>query len=183
MTTPVTTDPTSDVDEAPRRRWTPGRVASLLALAAIIVFWGWALGPFAPRNDPDELEDKAYRELIIPRCTAMTKAIAGLPPAPQTPRFEDRLAVIEQGNAIVRELATFLRGTVGGSDHDRRLLDLWVTDWETYARDREDYAARLRVDRTVRFEVTARVGSQITTTIDTFASKNRLTDCRVPIDV
>ena len=70
------------------------------------------------------------------------------------------------------------------SGNDGRMIDEWLTDWNTYMGDRERYVTALEADSTARFYVTEKTkGQQITKPIDFFATYNDMPNCVTPGDL
>ena len=65
----------SDVDEATTEgaapaeaplsmSWTPGRVAAVVAILAMVGFWAWVFSGAPAKQNPDYLQDRAYAEAL-----------------------------------------------------------------------------------------------------------------------
>jgi hypothetical protein len=163
-------------------RWTKGRVAVAVWLVIMLGFWIYAFF-LAPKGSPDILDDPAYAATAETRCAAARAFIATLPGARTAASATERAGVIDQADTELRTMLRDLRANVAGSTHDTKLLGLWLNDWDQFVTDRDEFAAELRVDPNASFGVTARGGSQISTAIDAFANRNKMTSCAIPDDV
>ncbi len=164
--------------------WTPGRIASVLLLVAIVGFWMWAFSPLAPRGHPDELDNSAFTVQAEARCTIANDGLAAIPGAREAVDLEDRADQIEASTAVLHELIADLRDSSASLNaSDGELVAFWLTDWDTYLADRERHTARLRAGEDPPFEVTAKNNDPVTAPIDLFATINRMPACVSPGDV
>ena len=79
-----------------------------------------------------------------------------------------------------------LEATAPAADasNDGRMINEWLTDWQTYLGDRDRYVDALEADSSARFYVTEKVkGQQITKPIDFFATYNDMPNCVTPGDL
>jgi len=163
-------------------RFSLGRVAAMATITALLVFWLyiWLL---APTTKPDQLHDRDYVARVIPICQATKDRINALPPANTAKTAIERADTLDVANGYVRDLAASLRAQWrGADDHDNNLMNLWLTDWDQYARDRQAYADALRLDQNAKFDLTARDSGPISEAIDSFARINKMKECVTPLD-
>ena len=78
-----------------RRRWSFGTVIATTVLVATFGFWVWAFSPWAPRDNPDRLEHRAFAESAESRCAAALDDIATIPTAREAETRVDRSDQIE----------------------------------------------------------------------------------------
>lgn len=150
---------------------------------ALVLFWIWAFSPLAPRGNKDELSSRAFADPADARCKVAQDYVASLPDAKTAKTATERADQLVLANKAFRQMTVDLRALVTGDENDLRVLNLWLTDWERYVTDRDEYTAELRVNERVSFGVTQRDGAQITRAIDAFANRNRMPNCLVPHDL
>ena len=173
-----------DLDDAPRRGWSVGRVASLLVVVGLVVFWVWAFSPWAPHEKANALRDTALVGRIDATCADAKRELAQIPYSFEAKTAADRADQVDRGSDILTTMVTRIRGEQVTDARDQTLLTAWLADWDTYVADRRDYTGRLRVDERAQFTVTVRYHSQITIGMDNFATvMNKLGNCKVPTDV
>ena len=172
-------------DETPRRRWTLGKIAVVVCVVGLTAMWAYALSGVAGNDVAGRLDDRSFGPTANPVCAAAKADIDALPRSFQTPEPGDRADVVDQGTARLRIMVDELRALPRPSGPDGDMIEQWLDDWETYLANRDDYTARLRVDRNARFYVTQREADkrQITLGLDRFAAINKMADCTTPDDV
>ena len=173
-----------DLDDAPRRRITVGRVVIILVLLGLALMWIYALSGAAKQDPPDQLDDRAFPEAAERRCAAALEVIEDLPAAQEAENPEERApsaaAATDELEAMVDDLAA---EAPTGAGRDARITGLWLQDWRTYLEDRRDYVTELEQGSEEPFEVTPRGNRQITVTIDNFATVNDMESCATPQDI
>ena len=180
------TAPPADLEgEAPlAMTWTTGRVAAVVAILAIALFWAWVFSGAPAKQNPDYLDDRTYAAALEARCTELRTDIGELPRASETPERLDRAEVIDQANAMIGEFIDDVSAAAPTTGEAGTAMEGWLADWRTYLADREDYVDRLRNDEGDRFYVDeSPLGDTVDRTIEVFADINRIPDCATPGDV
>ena len=182
----------SDEETPDRRRWTVGRMAATLVLVSSFGFWIWAFSPWAPRDNPDRLDDRAFVDAAEQRCVAADDLIAAMPSAREAESAIDRADQVEAGTRHVEAMVADLRDLASMVDSvaERDILFKWFIDWDQYIDDRWAHVERLRTadentsDRDLAFVLSAVVGGGIyTQRLDGFARVNDMDACLIPGDV
>lgn len=164
--------------------WTKQRVIALLVVIALAAFWIWGFSPWAPYNKADGIHDKTFLTHAKADCKTMRDQLAALPTARSSRTANERADVIAQSGPILTTMVAELRRDAAGlTARDATLTTQWIDDWEEYSRNRQAYAAALRLDTHAQFTVTERNRGQITETMDGFSRVNDLASCLVPLDV
>ncbi len=164
--------------------WTLPRVLGVGVAVVIIGFWVWAFSPWAPKDKADGVRDATFLGTARTSCRTMQAALAALPPARDAKSATERAEVVAATGPVIGSMISELRAASASLDeHDRALVDQWLSDWEAYNADRQTYATKLRTDERAEFFVTRRGTGQITVTMDNFSRVNDLGDCLVPMDV
>lgn len=174
----------AEPDAPAHRSWTAGRIAAVMAVLAMVLFWLWIWSGAPAKDNPDKLKDKAYVTSLETRCKAMVKAIDALPPAQTTPDPVERADVLDQANAILVDFVADLRADAPTTGPAAKSVDGWLDDWETYVRDRQEYADALRTDPKARLLLDqSPLGDSVDKTVQIFAEVNEIPDCSTPGDV
>lgn len=166
-------------------RWTRGRIAATVAVAAMVAMWGYVLYlAFGPGRQPppDRLDDPAFAREAELVCAAALDDVAVLPRASQAGSARERAQIVDRANDRFAEMLDELQPLTPAGE-DGEIVSAWLADWRTYLGDREAYAEALRSDPDARLFVTAKDRDQITEFIDAFAADNRMPACGTPIDV
>lgn len=148
----------------------------------MVGFWFYAF-VLAPTGSPDILDDPAFSTASETRCAQARSVIDALPAARTSRTASERAGVIDRANQELLDMLASISLLPTGTEHDSKLIALWLTDWRQYVADRQDFANELRADESATFGVTARNGSHITKAIDAFAGRNKMPSCEVPTDV
>ena len=158
-----------------------------LLLAGIVVssflFWIYALSGLAKRDPPDSLQRRDFAERAEPRCAATAAALDQLPPANTARNPVERADTVDAGTQLLRTMVADLRAMAPADGADRALVLAWLSDWDTYLANRDDYARRVRTDPRARFLVDQRDRQAITVPMDHLANVNRMASCVTPGDV
>lgn len=182
---PASSEPPSASDnyDGPRG-FTTARIAGLLVVVALAVFWIYAFTPLSPKAKADGLVDKAMVARIDATCATAKTQIARVPFAFQSNTAADRADQVDEVTRLLGSMIGEIRTEQIANANDARLLGLWLADWDAYLADRRAYANGLRVDERTPFTVTQRYGAQITTGMDNFVTvMNKLGNCKTPSDV
>ena len=171
-------------DEPIYKRWTIGRVISVLLLVTIAGFWIWALSPLAPSGHPDKLDNPSFASSAKLLCAAAATDLENLPLAMMAVSPEDRADQIDAGTVIYRDLLSALLAIAPEeTSRDGELVRLWVADYEIYLSDRDVYATKFRNGIDEAFTVTKKGKRWVTDPVDEFAKANKMRECLVPLDV
>jgi hypothetical protein len=169
-----------------------GTILAVSVLVATFGFWVWAFSPWAPRENPDRLEDREFAESAEQRCSLTLVRIAEIPSARAAETPAERADQVELATLEVEAMVTDLRGLAEGvvDQTEQDILAQWFADWDQYVADRWAHVERLRSasgdtpGRDLAFVVSAVVGTGIyTERLDGFARVNDMDSCLVPGDV
>ena len=168
------------------KRWTVGRLISLLLLFVILFFWIWALSPLAPSGHPDKLDDPDFAKAAKLFCIDAEDEIEELPLALTSKTPNERADLIDKGTEIYRNLLKALQSIAPDPNTgDGKNIQTWITDYEIYLNDRDLYAEKFRkgVDEAFTVSPSVRGNKWATQPIDEFSKANDLKECMVPLDV
>ncbi len=178
---------TVEVDEPLSMRWNPWRIAAVVAVLVMALFWLWIFSGGPRRANPDYLDDRAYVATAKARCQQLRADLdeQGLLIPGLTDNAEERADELDVANALVAGLVDDLSAAAPTTGDDGKSLRGWLTDWRQYLADREAYAEALRTDPEARFLLTENeeMRDSVDRTIKIFADVNDMPDCATPGDV
>lgn len=172
-----------------------GKSMKLLLTAvvvAMVVMWVW-IYVWAPRTNPDRLENRSFTAAAQAICEPIQAALEALPTGRDVTTAPARTSQIVAGTTLASEMVARLKGAVNSNElsfEDSRLLDAWFDDWDAYLKDRKAHESKLialgvnATDEDFRFILTERAeGGIYTTRIDGFANVNEMQACHTPGDL
>ena len=164
---------------------TPARALAGFFAFACIAFWIFAFSPWARDifTAPDQLEDETYVAALDSLCAEAQARVEALPSARSAATPADRIAAVTAGTEILDRLVEDMAALAGGTADDRRLVGLWLEDWEIYLDDRSRHAERLLTEGDVRFLNTEDNGVFVAQRMDGFSRVNELDACVLPGDI
>jgi hypothetical protein len=186
---------TTQTPEPRTRRFSIARVLTVAAVLGMTLLWIWILSGAPKRRNPDYLHDRAWVAKAGERCTEAVARIDELPEATTAATPQERVETVEEANAVLVDLVADLRADEpeGSDDNradDRRVVKLWLDDWDRFLEARVDYAERLRAydpdgDTDIpRFLLPEnQKGDGIDRPIKSFADVNEIPQCATPGDV
>ncbi len=189
---PSTTVPDVDPDlppglepdrRSPRRRRITFTLAAIFTVGTFAV-WIYAFFFYDPGLMIDELADRTFPKQAEQVCKAAMDRLDQLPPSNTATSATQRADTVAQANTILGGMVTDLRPLVPqGQGRITTGVEEWVSDWQTFLHDREQYVDGLRHDPDTRFEESKKANRQISLAIDSFAQVNRMDSCATPGDV
>jgi hypothetical protein len=166
------------------RRITPGRVATMVVVVALVAMWIYAFSGMAAKDPPDLLDNDAFSTAAEPICADAVDQLDALPRAQEAGSPEERAGTVADANVILAAMVADLREIAPDQgDRDSRITGLWLDDWETHLADRAGYVEDLEDGAEGAPVFTARGGRSITATIDNFAKVNHMSSCVTPLDI
>lgn len=185
---PVATEtgPDANLDEPASGGWSIGRIAAVVVVLGMVLFWLWILSGAPAKDNPDRLRDRAFADRTEQRCRELTDQLDELPSALDAKSAAQRADQLEQSTAKVSAMVDAIEADAPTSGPDAVPVKGWIADWRTYIQDREDYAAALRKDPNAKLvlSVNEDLDAGVDETITVFArDANHMNDCVVPGDV
>ncbi len=165
------------------------RSAAVLGFLGLAGFWIWAFSPLPERGHPDNLDIPEFSEPAEQLCL---DARAGLDDVWKNVTTPDEVGPPEQfaiqigaATEILVLMVTELRNLspLVLDQEDRRIVNLWLNDWEVYLADRRRLEAKLLQGEEAGFTYTARDGVRIADIVDRFAEVNSMANCATPKDI
>lgn len=174
----------AEADQPLAMRWTIGRVATVVAVLAMVGFWAWIFAGGPQKENPDRLDDRAFVARTEKRCRALRSDLKALPNAAVLTDAADRAELLDDANALVTGMVDEIEADAPERGEDAASVSGWITDWRLYLADRADYADRLRRDPEAQLLLSrSELGDSVDKTIEIFAQVNDMRDCATPGDV
>jgi hypothetical protein len=174
---------TDQVQVAPRRRWTPWRVALVVVVVGLVGMWIYILAFAAELPPRNQLADPAFGQAAEPVCKAVRGEVDALPGADTAETPADRAELVRAANRLLAGMLGQLRALAPANGDDATAVGLWLDDWDTYLADREHWATVLDQGDDEPFLETQVGGGPMSEAIDDFANVNDMPSCRTTYDL
>jgi hypothetical protein len=175
-------EPEPDDRPTGRRRFWLAMAATFTALTFGLYIYAFFF--YDPGLLIDELPSRAFPDAAEKVCAQAQAKLEDLPISTSSRTAAERADVVDQANAILRDMVAQLEPLVPqGQGKITTGVQEWVTDWGHYVDDRQAYADGLRRDPDTRFVERRKANRQISLAIDSFAQVNRMDSCVTPGDV
>lgn len=176
------TSPEPSAPERPLWQRVGARVGIALAMGSALV-WLWAIAQTGNVEPTDTLEDQTFAEAAEPICAAAMAVVGDFPRAVDAASPDERAGVIRESSAVLSTMTGDLRAVVPDDDQ-ADAINLWIDDWDGHIADRLDFARRLETEGGgEEFLETAKAGTQLSRSINRFATVNDMASCETPGDV
>jgi hypothetical protein len=149
--------------------------------------WIYAFG-FASKESVNKIEDQTWTaraEEICNQAEAKRLALVDFRQISDvgTNALFDRAALIDKATDTLDDALDEI-SKVGPTDaKGKAIVPLWIADYRILIQDRRDYANHLRTGVNVSFSESMVEGLPISEKISTFAADNRMSSCKVPMDL
>lgn len=158
-----------------------------LAFLAMAGFWAWAFSPLPKRGHPDNLNFPQFHQPAEAICLEARGQLDGLDKtwtinSPQQLATQVS-AASEILEVMVDDLEQLMFSVALPGTEERKLLGLWLADWETYLGNRGDFVAKLELGERATFTHTAREGVTVAAIVDRFSEVNKMAACATPEDI
>ena len=95
----------------------------------------------------------------------------------------ERAAIIDEATDTLDNAVKEISAISPIDEKGKAIVPLWIADYKTLIQDRRDYANQLRNGVNASFSESMFEGLPISEKISTFAADNRMTSCKVPMDL
>lgn len=95
----------------------------------------------------------------------------------------ERAAIIDEATDTLDNAVKEISAISPIDEKGKAIVPLWIADYKTLIQDRRDYANQLRTGVNASFSESMFEGLPISEKISTFAADNRMTSCKVPMDL
>jgi len=162
-----------------------GRTVAVSLVLALALMWIYVLFIVNPESTEDKLNDAAFPAAAQPVCQAAIARLQELGVVNQkvaTP--QERAALVEKGDAALRDMVQKLRTLVPPPGDDATAIDKWLDDWDQWLVDRQAWSAKLQNGEDAPFlEKQRNTGEPLSKARDAFATTNNMQACTTPVGV
>jgi len=149
--------------------------------------WIYAFG-FASKESVNKIEDQAWAdraEGICNQAETQRLALADLRQISDAGvnALTERAEIIDKATDTLESAINVISEIEPADAKGKAIVSLWISDYRQLIVDRREYADQLRNGENVPFSETMIEGLPISEKISTFAADNRMTSCKVPMDL
>ena len=149
--------------------------------------WIYAFG-FASKESVNKIDDQAWAdraEGICNQAETQRLALADLRQISDAGvnALTERAEIIDKATDTLESAINVISEIEPTDAKGKAIIPLWISDYRQLIVDRREYADQLRNGENVPFSETMIEGLPISEKISTFAADNRMTSCKVPMDL
>ena len=158
-----------------------------LSITGLVAMWIYAFG-FASKESVNKIDDQVWTQRAEDICKqAMTErlALADLRQISDAGvnALSDRADLVDKATDTLEGAIASISEVSPTDAKGKAIVPLWIADYKQLIKDRRDYAAILRTGVNEPFSESMFEGLPISEKISTFAADNRMTSCKVPMDL
>ena len=163
------------------------RIVIGTSIAGLVAMWIYAFG-FASKESVNKIADQTWTlraEAICKQAMEERLALADLRQISDAGvnALSERADLVDKATDTLEEAITEISEVSPSDAKGRAIVPLWIADYKQLIKDRRDYAALLRTGVNEPFSESMFEGLPISEKISTFAADNRMTSCKVPMDL
>jgi hypothetical protein len=149
--------------------------------------WIYAFG-FASKESVNKINDQAWTvraEKICSQAETQRLALTDLRQISDAGEnaLTERAATIDKATDTLEDAVNAISAVEPTDSKGKAIVPLWISDYRQLIVDRRDYANQLRAGENVPFSETMVEGLPVSEKISTFAVDNRMSSCKVPMDL
>ena len=153
----------------------------------LIAMWIYAFG-FASKVSVNKILDgtwTARAEIICSQAMAKRLALADLREISDAGAnaLVERATLVDKATDTLENAVSGISAVAPTDAKGKAIVPLWIADYKKLIQDRRDYANELRAGLNNPFSETMFEGLPISEKISTFAADNRMSSCKVPMDL
>lgn len=158
-----------------------------ICIVGLLVMWIYAFG-FASKESVNKIGDQkwtARAEEICKKAEEQRLALVDLRQISDAGvnALTERAAIIDEATDTLDNAVKEISAISPIDEKGKAIVPLWIADYKTLIQDRRDYANQLRNGVNASFSESMFEGLPISEKISTFAADNRMTSCKVPMDL
>ena len=158
-----------------------------ICIVGLLVMWIYAFG-FASKESVNKIGDQkwtARAEEICSKAEEQRLALVDLRQISDAGvnALTERAAIIDEATDTLDNAVKEISAISPIDEKGKAIVPLWIADYKTLIQDRRDYANQLRTGVNASFSESMFEGLPISEKISTFAADNRMTSCKVPMDL
>ena len=181
--------PPTTVERTPGQRISrlAARVVIGTSIVGLVAMWIYAFG-FASKESINKIGDQSWTkraEEICKQAVAERLALADLRQISDAGAnaLNDRADLVDQATDTLEKAIVAISSVSPSDAKGQAIVPLWIADYKQLIKDRREYAALLRTGVNEPFSESMFEGLPISEKISTFAADNRMTSCKVPMDL
>ena len=156
-------------------------------IIGLLAMWIYAFG-FASKESVNKISDLAWTARAQDICSqAMTQrlALADLRQISDAGAnaLAERAALVDKATDTLENAINAISAVEPTDPKGKAIVPLWIADYKQLIRDRREYANQLRTGINKSFAESMFEGLPISEKISTFAADNRMSSCKVPMDL
>jgi hypothetical protein len=149
--------------------------------------WIYAFG-FASKESVNKIEDQLWADRAEGICNQAETERLALADLRQISdagvnALTERAAIIDKATDTLEKAVNAISTVAPTDTKGKAIVPLWISDYRLLIVDRREYANQLRAGENVPFSETMVDGLPISEKISTFAVDNRMSSCKVPMDL
>ena len=149
--------------------------------------WVYAFG-FASKESVNKIDDQAWTERAEDICSQAETERLALADLRQISdagvnALNERAVIIDKATDTLEKAVNAISTVAPTDAKGKAIVPLWISDYRQLIVDRRDYANQLRAGENVPFSETMVEGLPISEKVSTFAVDNRMSSCKVPMDL
>ena len=156
-------------------------------IVGLIAMWIYAFG-FASKESVNKIGDQTWTSRAEEICSKAEEQRLALVDLRQISdagvnALTERAALIDKATDTLEKAVNAISTVAPTDAKGKAIVPLWITDYRQLIVDRRDYANQLRAGENVPFSETMVEGLPISEKVSTFAVDNRMSSCKVPMDL
>lgn len=158
-----------------------------ISITGLVAMWIYAFG-FASKVSVNKIDDQVWTQRAEAICKqAMEKRLEladlrQISDAGAT-ALSERADLVDKATDTLEDAITQISAVSPSDAKGKAIVPLWIIDYKQLIQDRRDYAALLRTGVNEPFSESMFEGLPISEKISTFAADNRMTSCKIPMDL
>ena len=158
-----------------------------ISITGLVAMWIYAFG-FASKESVNKIDDQVWTQRAEGICKqAMEKrlALADLRQISDAGAnaLNERADLVDKATDTLEDAITQISAVPPTDAKGMAIVPLWIADYKQLIKDRRDYTALLRTGVNEPFSESMFEGLPISEKISTFAADNRMTSCKIPMDL
>jgi hypothetical protein len=183
----VTTQNSSNQSTWQRISRITARTVIGVSISALVAMWIYAFG-FASKESVNKIGDEAWTQRAESICKEAVRQRLALADLRQISdagpnALNERADLVDKATDTLEQAISEISLIPPSDAKGKAIVPLWISDYKQLIKDRRDYTALLRSGVNEPFSESMFEGLPISEKISTFAADNRMTSCKIPMDL
>ena len=158
-----------------------------ISITGLIAMWIYAFG-FASKESVNKIDDEVWTQRAEGICKQAMEERLALADLRQISdagvnALSERADLVDKATDTLEEAIKEISEVSPSDSKGKAIVPLWIADYIQLIKDRRDYTALLRTGVNEPFSESMFEGLPISEKISTFAADNRMTSCKIPMDL